>query len=1325
VRSLNLRLLFALVVVGLVGAGAVYGLHRFQVARLGAMLSKQAELAEREGRFDDAARKLWRSVRLAPRQLEPYARLAELLRWRLGRPDEADYWMKTLVESNADSRRAHVLRGRYLLSVGRIEDAEADAARALDSAPDDHDALLLAAQCAVGKGQYDQAREYAARAVKLHPRSGDAYLTLAAVELQAGRRETALSWLRRGAAFNVGDRELVSRLATLLLDEGETQGTEGLVKALEAGPRPAPVGGYLRARLDYSKGRWLAASRGFERARTQLALPPGMAKRVEFWLGDCYGKMGNVPAQLAAYERAAHIDPDWVPARAGIATTLLGDGRIDEALAELRQLVKLPDVPAVYRTQLARALILKNMRLEPSERDWQDVETALDQAAQAAPEMVEVPIVRAETLAAQNRFEEAETLLRNAQANNPKSAELWVALAALAGRQENWEHAADLLDEAEQQLGDSVALRLARAAHLVGRGEQNTAESLKTLAEETEQLPEADLARLWRGLAGMALRVGDYKEADRLCRLAAEKEPNDLQIRLLMLDVAVRAGYTANMESVLREIQRIEGSGPLWHYGRAVYYRLLATEGVHPEKLLRQALDHLARAAKLRPEWSRVPLLAAEIHGLQGDEDRAVEDYLRAIDVGAREMSTVRRAISLLSRRQRDSEADQLLRRLEKEQTPVSADLARMASQVSMRLDDLDRALEMARHVADGSNEYRDHVWLAHVLEAVGLRAKSEGRTGRSQTALGEAQTALRHAVELAPTAPDAWAALVRFVARTGKPEKVDSLLTEIHETVSEQRASLVLAQCYEVLEKPEEAQRQCEAALAAAPKDPFVVAWAADFLARTGKGPQAEKQLQRIIAGQVPVAERVVLWARRKLAGILAARGGYPNLQQALDLIDRNLAAAGPSVEDQRMKAMLLASHPARTRRQEAIQILETVFPGRSSLEPEDRFVLARLHMGEGDWAQAAQQLKRLVDRPNPDPRYVAAYVEVLLNQDEIAQAESWLEKLEQAAPEQYSTAGLRAEAWFQRGRLDEAINVLKRYLENPHSQPKDGAGRLDLVATYLQQEAGRLKSTGQESLALTLLGAARGLRREYAEKHPEQELSIAAILTREGRFEEALELAERAWSKAEPATIARAAGALQGSASANPEQLRRIEAILLAALKKHDRPIPLLLALAGLHIFQERYEEAETLFREVIDRDGGNVVALNNLAVLLALQGTHLDEARRLIETAIERAGPIPQLLDSRATVYLALGQPAKALVDLDVAIAEASSPTWYFHKAQVHWEAGRPIAATDALARAHELGLTPELLNPLERPAHRGLQAALQEMEMSAGQPDTPRQ
>ena len=92
--------------------------------------------------------------------------------------------------------------------------------------------------------------------------------------------------------------------------------------------------------------------------------------------------------------------------------------------------------------------------------------------------------------------------------------------------------------------------------------------------------------------------------------------------------------------------------------------------------------------------------------------------------------------------------------------------------------------------------------------------------------------------------------------------------------------------------------------------------------------------------------------------------------------------------------------------------------------------------------------------------------------------------------------------------------------------------------------------------------------------------------------------------------------------------------------------------LFLAGLLDMQKNYAAAEAEYREVLAQNPNNYVALNNLAYLLWGRKTNLPEALKCINRAIELAGPIANLRDTRAVILLAMGSTRGAQDDLDLA-------------------------------------------------------------------------
>ena len=136
------------------------------------------------------------------------------------------------------------------------------------------------------------------------------------------------------------------------------------------------------------------------------------------------------------------------------------------------------------------------------------------------------------------------------------------------------------------------------------------------------------------------------------------------------------------------------------------------------------------------------------------------------------------------------------------------------------------------------------------------------------------------------------------------------------------------------------------------------------------------------------------------------------------------------------------------------------------------------------------------------------------------------------------------------------------------------------------------------------------------------------------------------------------------------------------------------------------------------MLKRDPGNVVALNNLAWLIALEDKKPAEAIPLISQAIKQAGAIPALLDTRAVILIEQNEPIQAIRDLETALAIGPEPAMYFHLAQARFLADQRAGAKQALDNGELVGLREELLDPLERPRFNQLKQAL------AGSDPTPK-
>jgi len=793
------------------------------------------------------------------------------------------------------------------------------------------------------------------------------------------------------------ERDLAWNLARSFLDGGQVDEAREIVARLRGQDHPRPMLAYLEARIAYQQGKWREAREGLRYCRAELTGPPELTREIEYWLGQTCGKLGNLDEQVAAYRKSVAADRFYLPARVALAEALASAGRVGEALAVHEDTMRLESVPPRGWLLLARWLMIANRARKPADRDWGRVEQALERAAQATPNAPELALLNADLLIAQERFDQAEELLVDACQEAPQADALWAARAALAQRREEWDRAGELLDEAQRQVGDTPLLRLARANGLVGRDGPRAAAALGKLAERHDQFTPDQAARLWRGLLGLALRIDDQKLAAELCEGLLKEQPAHLDAWLALLEIAVRSGDASRAQRALEAIRQVEGQGPTWHYAQAV--RLMAEAREGQKGLLKQAEAHLAEARLAYPSWPRLAVARAWIEEQRGNLSAAIQHYQRAIELGERSPETIGRAVRLLYRDERYREALDLLEGLPGDSGPLSAELDRMQRDLRLRLDDLPGALTWTQWLAEGSADPRDHVWLGAVLTLMAQRAGATGQEAEREQMLLRAESALKRALQLAPKAPETWVAWVQFLATAGRVPEAEEAIRAAQSRIPADRAALALGQCYEAMGKLAEAEHVYQGALDAAPGDPARLRRLAEFYLRTATPAKAEPLLRRLLSCEEEADRADLLWARRTLAVVLGASRVYRDLSRALDLVETNLDSPYCTDQDRRTKAILLASHPGRARRAEAVEILSQLVRKGPSPVAEDRFLLAQLQLASGDFGAYARQMRALLASHGGQPRYVIHYVKALLNHNETAEAELWLERLKRVA--------------------------------------------------------------------------------------------------------------------------------------------------------------------------------------------------------------------------------------------------------------------------------------------------------------------------------------
>ena len=1287
------------------------------------------------GREEEAIRNFSEAIQMRPDRFDIWYNKAMVLRFPpVQKLAEAEKCMADMikVEANAKSAVAHHVYGLWLQELAdaqhdekKYQEALRQAETTLALAKDHRGALYLAGQSELALRHFVKAEEYARRGMAAAPQDFVMYTLMADVHVRNNKRGKAIEVLKNGIEVcrsKGAKAQILWHLANLYLDIRGSEGATNVAEAVDCMRRMrdyhfSPVQmAFLDARVSYANDDWKSARVGFEKVRAKLNDFPQLMKCLDYWTGYCYLQQGNPDQAMAAFRRSLSFDKFYFKAHDGIAQIFVNKGQLADAAEEYRQAASGNPFDADAWLAFARALVVWNVHRSPTMQNWDDVDRAIQHGEDLDPLEGQLKLLKVDSLFNRGRVKEAEGLLRTLHENSPKGVEFQVAQANLAGRQGEFDQARKILNETKAKLGDHVLIRLTQSVILLRELNLQAGNEIEKLADDVDRVSTAqkeifrafspaEKVRLWNGLVKNLLEIKEYDRAKRLCRRIASLQPHDATVRYQLLELALvthdarnPAASLAELDRVLEEIDNIAGQGPLSLYGKAVRLKLEAGQG-KPE-LLDKAMDCAKEAQKLRLAWSRPDVLMGEICRQRGNDEEALGYYLQASVNGDRDLEFIRLLLQMLYERQHYDEAQQVIHRLDSNETLLTPDIKEYVAVILASGGEFDRALEAANEAYDpASDDYRDHVWHGQVLKLLAGRAQREGHQEKVAEIAQRAEKSLRRACQIAPNRAECRVELVQLLAATNQMDKAHVAADDAREMIPLGSSPLAMGYIHEALGETKQAGESYEKALKLRPDFLLAIRVLADFYVRNQDFQHATPLIQRLLDGKVQASESDLM-AVRRMKVIILEKQGYSKLKEATDLIDRNLASSLASPEDKRLKVRLLLADPRRARSPELLELEESlVRTGEAEPNPADRFQLASLYLALGEWERCQNQMAKLVNGGQCDPGYLAVYVRMLLDREQLNDAELWLDRLEHVSNPGQAVA-FRADLLFRRKHWSEVPDFLDAYVSQAKADSKDRLDRVLLAARLLDDFGGRLTAPTVKRQAENYFEKARAGYESYVRQHPGSELLLARFDARRGKVEDALQGIERYGEQSVPQDVAEVVGAIVSGPQTNPSQLKRLEAVVVALLDKTHRPTPLLIGLAEIQSAQDRPQDSEKIYREILEKDPRDDLACNNLSMILALQKTKLDEALELIDKTIQRAGPQGPFLDTRAVVSIARREPGRALEDLELALAERKTPLRLFHKAWAYHESAMDNKAKESLQLARNAGLEDSMLARPER-------------------------
>jgi tetratricopeptide (TPR) repeat protein len=1244
---------------------------------------------------------------------DAYVLLATILKERIRDPISAELVLEKLVERRSDDAQAWLAMSRWHRDSGDLVSAATEMDKALELAPEDANVLFGAFELALAKQDLDGAEQIAEQAQKLYAADERVFRGLAAVALQRQDLESAERILREGVGELPNKASLLLMLADTLLQRNKLDEVEQTIRRIEElyGASSVPVG-LLKSRLLIARLQWPQARQKLESLRPLAAGMPDYVRQIDICLAQCYENLAEFDEQLNVSRRLLIDDPTSLAARVGAAGALAAGGRADEALAEFESVAaalpadRLASIPQVWYP-LLQLRVAAEIKKPVSDRDWATVEGLIGTLEQSdAVSSEQLALLRSDVLAWKGETEAAIELLQRVVGDGPGSPPLWSALASLTLRAEGPEATRAVLDRVPAEQAKSAGL-LALRAQVAARDEPAAASAqLAQIEAEAATLPEADAAQVFFTLGALRLDGGSVTDAERLWQAAAARRPDDLRSRSALLELAIKTSEVDKARAAAEAIEAISGADSARaRVARAAVCILdvrtaqdreeidsgRITLSAADQRTLVEARGLLIEAENDRPGWPVIQSYFAEVEILQGDLPAAIECLQRSLRLGPGNATVVRQLVSLLYASNRLEEAQRALESLGPEGV---AGFERISAEMELRSGRLDEAVALAeRSVSADSKNVKDLLWLGQLLE----------RSGKAE----RANELFNRAVELGPDKPEAWLTLFSLQLSSGRRQAAERTLERAGETLEPPARHLVLAQGAEMLGRLDDADAAFIAASKAKPDDLGIARTRAEFLLRRGRKTEAVEALNGLLTmkGEGIDAAPNRAWARRKLAGLIAERGSYGDLQEALALLDSNADADGMLPPDDAIaKISLLANRQEPANWQAAIFTLLRLRE-QQPLTTGQRLTLAGLLDKVGRWGECREEMMAIVAASNTPPAFIAMLVDKLINHGEIATAAPWFKRLQTVAPTAPVTLALEA-------RMAVA--------ENDRPRAAEVVARLMPGEEVTREQTGQLAALSRLFDELGLTKAADKVLEQWAGLAPEGVIARADFLGRQNRGAEALDLLERSWDALPLEQLLTRGVSVVRSSGADPALAARLDAWIVKARRIDPGSIMVELLEAELRDLEGRPAEADTIYRSLLDRADVSplqkAIVANNLAFHLATPETAA-EADRLVASAIETLGPHPDLLDTRGMVRLALGQDREALADLEEA-ALAPSDVKLLHLAYARLRNGDRKAAGKALEEGRKKGLASNRLTAADQARLEELEKALDETTEQAG-------
>ena len=182
------------------------------------------------------------------------------------------------------------------------------------------------------------------------------------------------------------------------------------------------------------------------------------------------------------------------------------------------------------------------------------------------------------------------------------------------------------------------------------------------------------------------------------------------------------------------------------------------------------------------------------------------------------------------------------------------------------------------------------------------------------------------------------------------------------------------------------------------------------------------------------------------------------------------------------------------------------------------------------------------------------------------------------------------------------------------------------------------------------------------------------AALLSSMGQYDKAIAELRALPDSSEDRDVLITIAQVQDKAKRFADEAKTLDAAEKLAANDPDK-LAIAFMRGAMYERDKKFDQAESLFRKIIDGDPNNAGALNYLGYMYADRNIKLDEAVKLIDQALVLDPGNPAYLDSLGWAHFRLNQLDKAAGELTEVLTKVTNdPTIHDHLAEVYFKQGK---------------------------------------------------